>query len=303
MGKHLKFSFGVQQWIDLRSGNLPIAGSKYDAGLRSSWAQFPLAGIAAIALMAWNGDGCFGMSTWRDEKNQRARVRLEKRLSASFPACVLSHALRQPLIPATQRRAVESYWRHRPLLADRLARALAAKTGQPAGWEWRLGSDRESGLPISFRMPPAPYRETAFSRGPGHCGVCGQPVYRLGWHRDLWGDDRPNGNATWHAACVVAWQLWTAPTEHLRTLKLRQNRTCATTGRRLLRSAEVDHRVPLFAVWSEHRSRSWPELLSYWGAANLQVINKPAHLEKCAEEAAQRSRQRFAVANPVANGA
>jgi hypothetical protein len=265
--------------------------------------QFPLAGIAAIALMAWNGDGCFGMSTWRDEKNQRARVRLEKRLSASFPACVLSHALRQPLIPATQRRAVESYWRHRPLLADRLARALAAKTGQPAGWEWRLGSDRESGLPISFRMPPAPYRETAFSRGPGHCGVCGQPVYRLGWHRDLWGDDRPNGNATWHAACVVAWQLWTAPTEHLRTLKLRQNRTCATTGRRLLRSAEVDHRAPLFAVWSAHRSRAWPELLGYWGAPNLQVINKPAHQEKCAEEAAQRSRRRVIVANPVANEA
>ena len=80
--------------------------------------------------------------------------------------------------------------------------------------------------------------------------------------------------------------------EHLRTLKLRQNRTCATTGRRLLRSAEVDHRAPLFAVWSAHRSRAWPELLGYWGAPNLQVINKPAHQEKCAEEAAQRSRRR-----------
>ena len=239
-----------------------------------------------------------------ETRRTRGRLaRLEKRLSASFPACVLSHALRQPLIPATQRRAVESYWRHRPLLADRLARALAAKTGQPAGWQWRLGSDRESGLPISFRMPPAPYRETAFSRGPGHCGVCGQPVYRLGWHRDLWGDGRPNRNAAWHAACVVAWQLWTAPTEHLRMLKLRQNRKCAATGRRLLRSAEVDHRAPLFAVWSEHRSRAWPELLGYWGAPNLQVINKPAHLEKCAEEAAQRSRRRVIVANPVANEA
>ena len=73
------------------------------------------------------------MSTWRDEKNQKARARLEKRLPALFPRPVLAHALRQPLIPPTQRRAVESYWRHRPLLADRLGRSLAAKSGQPAG--------------------------------------------------------------------------------------------------------------------------------------------------------------------------
>jgi hypothetical protein len=125
----------------------------------------------------------------------------------------------------------------------------------------------------------------------------------LGWHCNLWGDDKPNRNATWHAACVVAWQLWTAPAEHLRTLKLRQNRRCATTGRRLLKSAEVDHRVPLFAVWSEHRLRIWPELLAFWGAPNLQVINKAAHLEKCAQEAVERSRRRVAVSDPVVNDA
>jgi hypothetical protein len=238
------------------------------------------------------------MSSWRDEKNQKARARLEKRLSALFPGCVLSHALRQPLIPPTQRRAVESYWRHRPLLADRLARALAARSGQPAGWQWRLGADKEAGLPLSFRMPPAPYREAAFARGPGHCCVCGQPVFRLGWHRDLWGDGRPNRNATWHSACVVAWQLWTAPPSHLKILKLRQGRKCATSGRRLLRTAEVDHRVPLFAVWSEHRSAPWPGLLAFWGAPNLQVINKAAHTEKCAEEAAGRARRRTGGAAP-----
>lgn len=238
------------------------------------------------------------MSTWRDEKNQKARARLESRLSEFFPACVLSHALRQPLIPPTQRRAVESYWRHRPLLADRLARALAAKSGQPAGWQWRLGTDSNSGLPLSFRMPPAPYREAAFARGLGHCCVCGQAVYRLGWHRDLWGDGKPNRNATWHAACVTAWKFWTGPTDFLRMLKLRQKRTCAATGRRLLRTAEVDHRVPLFAVWSEHRSRPWPDLLAFWGAPNLQVINKAAHLEKCAEEAAERSKRRSALSSP-----
>jgi hypothetical protein len=239
------------------------------------------------------------MSTWRDEKNQKARARLEKRLSALFPPCVLAHALRQPLTPPTQRRAVESYWRHRPLLADRLARALAARSGEPAGWQWRLGSAKETGLPLTFRMPPAPYREAAFGRGPGHCCVCGQPIYRLGWHRDLWDDGKPNRNATWHSACVVAWQLWTAPPDHLRILKLRQGRKCATTGRRLLKTAEVDHRVPLFAVWSEHRSKPWPELLAFWGAPNLQVINKAAHLEKCADEAAERATRRSALApNP-----
>jgi len=73
------------------------------------------------------------MPTWRDEKNQKARARLEKRLSALFPRHVLAHAMRQPLIPPTQRRAVESYWRHRPLLADWLGRSLAPKSGQPAG--------------------------------------------------------------------------------------------------------------------------------------------------------------------------
>lgn len=232
------------------------------------------------------------MSSWREERNQKARARLHNRLSDHFPGFVLSHALRQPLTPPTQRRAVESYWRHRPLLADRLARALAAKSGQPEGWQWRLGSGKEEGLPMSFRTPPSPYREDAFSRGAGHCCVCGQPVYRLGWHRDLWNDGKPNKNATWHAACVVAWQLWTAPSDHLRMLKLRQRRKCATTGHRLLRTAEVDHRVPLFTVWWHHRADPWPELLSFWGAPNLQVINRAAHVAKCAEEAAQRSERR-----------
>lgn len=234
------------------------------------------------------------MSTWREERNRTARARLESRLSALFPPCVLLHALRQPLIPPTQRRAVESYWRHHPLLADRLTRALAARSGAPEGWRWQLSREKSSGLPTSFRAPPAPYREAAYSRGPGYCCVCGQPVYRLGWHRDLWGEDRPNRNATWHACCVVAWKLWTSPVDYLRELKLRQGRKCKVSGRRLLKTAEVDHRVPLFAVWSEHRLTPWPQLLAFWGAPNLQVINKAAHVEKCSREAAARAERRAA---------
>src|SRR6476659_5466927 len=59
-------------------------------------------------------------------------------------------------------------------------------------------------------------------------------------------------------------------------------------GRRLWKSADVDHRVPLFRVWSEHRGTPWPELLSYWGLPNLQVINRDVHAAKCALEARDR---------------
>nr|WP_246505066.1 hypothetical protein [Microvirga antarctica] len=234
------------------------------------------------------------MSNWRDERNEKSRVRLARRLSADFPPCVLAHALRQPFTPPTQRRAVESYWRHRPLLADRLCRALAAKSKAPETWTWQLDREAGSGSPISFRTPPAPYREAKYSLGPGHCCVCGQPVYRLGWHIDLWGDDHPNKNATWHAACVVAWEFWAAPTGHLRSLKVRQGRKCPATGKRLLKTSEVDHRTPLFAVWADHRDRPWPELLAFWGAPNLQVINKSAHFDKCAQEASLRAKRRAA---------
>jgi putative tryptophan/tyrosine transport system substrate-binding protein len=42
--------------------------------------------------------------------------------------------------------------------------------------------------------------ERAYMRGPGFCCVCGQPVYRFGWHVDLW-DTGANKNAVWHCAC------------------------------------------------------------------------------------------------------
>ena len=227
------------------------------------------------------------VSPWRAQRNDKARSHLRRSLPDTFPAIVLQHALTQPLVPATPRRAVESYWRHHPLRADMLARALAARSGAPDGWTWRIGEE-DSGLPKSFRAPPAPYREAVHAKGPGFCCVCGQPVFRLGWHRDLWNDERPSGRASWHACCVAAWKLWTAPREHVRSLKARQRRRCMETGRRLLRDAEVDHRVPLFRVWSDYRGHGWPGLLAFWGAPNLQVINRPAHLEKCARESGER---------------
>jgi hypothetical protein len=228
-------------------------------------------------------------SAWRDERNERALARLERSIPEIFPGNVLVHALRRPLLPPTPRRAIESYWRAHPMLADYLARALAARSGAPDGWQWRPDGHKGSGRAASFRSPPAPYREKAFGLGPGHCCICGQPVFRFGWHADLWADSRVNRKATWHAACVTAWKLWSSPSEHDGLLKKRQKRRCGETGTRLLKSVEVDHRTPLFRVWREHRHAQWPELLAFWGSPNLQVVNRPAHAAKCALEAGERA--------------
>src|ERR1700733_7646346 len=185
------------------------------------------------------------MSEWRDEINRKALARLTKALPAIFPPAVLAHALQRRFTPPMPRLAIDSYWRAHPLRADRLARALAARSGAPAGWNWRLGGERKKGLPAPCRRPPAPYREPGYSRGAGFCCVCGQPIYRFGWHTDLW-DTGPNKNAIWHCACVIAWQFWNAPSGEAPLLRRLQGRGCGETGGRLWRRAEIDHRIPLF---------------------------------------------------------
>ena len=64
-------------------------------------------------------------SAWRAERNAKARARLMRHLPDVFPPVVLAHALAKPFVPPTPRRAIESYWRHHPVRADKLARALA----------------------------------------------------------------------------------------------------------------------------------------------------------------------------------
>jgi len=147
----------------------------------------------------------------------------------------------------------------------------------------------EIGATGQFSGAPTPFREPAYTKGPGHCCVCGQPIFRLGWHRDLWGDGRPNQNDTWHSCCVAAWNLWIAPSDHVRHLKVLQKRRCLATGERLIKNAEVDHRFPLFKVWRDYRDTPWPALLAFWGVPNLQVINRSAHVEKCSQEAGERT--------------
>ncbi len=242
--------------------------------------------------------GDLTLSKWQDvraEANRQAVARLTKSLPAAFPAAVLARALACRFVPPTPRLAIDGYWRDHPLRADRLARALAARSGAPDGWRWQLADGRGAGLPASFRSPPAPYRESAHAKGHGFCCVCGQPVFRFGWHVDLW-DRGLNNNASWHGACVVAWQFWNAPSVQAKLLRRLQGRRCRLTNRRLLRAAEVDHTVPLFEVWSRHRRTPWPDLLGYWGLPNLQIINREVHAAKCATESRDRSAARLSAA-------
>jgi hypothetical protein len=228
------------------------------------------------------------MSNWRTAINEKSLARFNKALPDIFPAPVLVHALARRFTPPMPRLAVDSYWRAHPVRADRVARALAARTGAPRAWTWRLGGGKEEGIAASFRVPPTPYRTRRHALGPGFCCICGQPVFRFGWHVDLW-DRGPNRNAAWHAACVVAWDFWTGPTDYARVLRRIQRRRCAVTGARLWKTAEVDHRVPLFRVWRDERDAPWPSLLAFWGVPNLQVINRDVHVGKCADEARTRA--------------
>ena len=83
-----------------------------------------------------------------------------------------------------------------------------------------------------------------------------------------------------------------------RLLRRIQRHRCAQSGKRLWKTAEVDHRVPLFQVWRERRDTAWPELLGFWGLPNLQVINRDIHALKCAGEATYRSRRDVAADAP-----
>ena len=90
------------------------------------------------------------VSKWRTQRNEKARARLTRNLPEVFPKAVLVHALSRPFLPATPRRAVDSYWRYHPIRADKLARALAALRGAPEGWVWRVGIQK---LVFGYHQP------------------------------------------------------------------------------------------------------------------------------------------------------
>ena len=230
------------------------------------------------------------MSNWqvqKAERNRRSFARLARSLPAIFPPVVLARALGRPFIPPTPRLAIESYWGAHPIRADRLARALAGRTGSPKGWTWRISDSPKSGLSATFRMPPTPYREPAHSLGPGYL-LRLRPARLQAWMAQGSAERRSKQNAMWHCACVIAWRFWNTPNSEAGLLRRLQGRRCGQTGGRLWNDAEVDHRIALFLVWRDHRGKAWPKLLSYWGLPNLQVINREAHVAKCAVEARYR---------------
>lgn len=213
----------------------------------------------------------------------------------ALPAPALVHALARRWIPRSARAAVDGYWRAHPLRADRLARALAGRSGAPADWRWTIPEIGRGG----FRLPPLPFRAEN-AAAPGRCVVCGQAVLRYGWHEDLWGDGAPNGRAVWHACCVAAWRFWSAPHGARKLIARVQRHRCGLTGARLWKGAEVDHRIALHEVWRERRDEPYPQLLAYWGVGNLQVVNVAAHVEKSARESGRRAALRAAAVAPSA---
>jgi Histidine kinase len=97
---------------------------------------------------------------------------------------------------------------------------------------------------------------------------------------------------------VTSFAHWNAPNGEAALLRRLQGRRCGQTGGRLWRNAEVDHRLPLFRVWRDYRNEGWPNLLSYWGLPNLQVINRDVHAAKCAIEARDRQVARLLETPP-----
>ena len=161
------------------------------------------------------------MSKWQEEKAERNRqslIRLTGALPRIFPTTVLSRALGHRFLPPTPN------WS-----ADRLEMATGPKPQRRA----------TNDIPNAAGAVP----EQPYSLGPGFCCVCGQPLYRLGWHKDLC-DAGPNKKAVWHCACVVAWQFWNTPNSEAALLRRLQGRRCGQTGGR--RDAEVDHRTHCF---------------------------------------------------------
>ena len=145
-------------------------------------------------------------------------------------------------------------------------------------------------LPRSFRVPPAPYREPGFALGPGSCCICGQPIYRLGWHRDLWSDGKPNVRAKWHACCVAAWKavdLAQRPRGHLACAPapaLRRHRRASASEQRRSITARPCSRFG--ATIGKPRG---PRSSGFGACRTCQAINRPAHTLKCAAEARDRA--------------
>jgi hypothetical protein len=193
------------------------------------------------------------MSKWLDEKaerNRQALACLSKKLPAIFPPAVLARALSRPFIPPTPRLVIG-------LILARTSdscRSISACSGGPqrgTGWldvaAW--------GRPRELVTTDLPNAARAVSRT--HLRERSRLLLRV----------RP-ARLSLRLACRSVGQRRQqerdTPSGEVRLLRRLQAGRCGQTGRRLWKSAEVDHRVPLFRVWSEHRDVPWPKLLDFW---------------------------------------
>lgn len=176
----------------------------------------------------------------------------------------------------TPRDLVDRYFRSHPRRTDRLAILLATKTGAPCGWSWeRHIEDMQTRFwsrNFSFRQPPVPWQRHT---GVGRCCLCGQPIYRFGWHQPWGGWKVTSDKAGWHAVCKTAYLRWLNP------------------GHGIAAGHEADHFIPLYRVYRElGRTGRWPDILWYWSTFNIQILTTEEHQRKSAREAGERARFR-----------
>jgi hypothetical protein len=209
---------------------------------------------------------------WLRLRNKGAAARLLAAVPAHFPKPVLRHALAARWIPELPSRAVEFYWR-----ATR-----CAPIGLP-GRSPAAAARRRAGTGARARASGRRRRRTATRALPGGRGIAAFAASRC---------SALAGTAILPAPAARAAGSGTRPAS--------RRGSSGTRGRRLLRGAEVDHRVPLFQVRRERQDLAWPDLLTFWGAPNLQVVNRAAHVAKCSAETAERARLRAAAQLPAA---
>ena len=158
----------------------------------------------------------------------------------------------------------------------------AAARGTPIAFALGLRGRRSV-----FGRPQPRFANRAIRRAPAIVVCAGSLYFVSAGIATFWGDGRPNQNATLHSCRVAAGNLWIAPSDHVRHLKVLQKRRCLATANgcsRMPRSITTFPCSRSGEIIAIHRGlHCWPS-----GVPNLQVINRSAHVEKCAQEAGER---------------
>jgi hypothetical protein len=153
----------------------------------------------------------------------------------------------------------------------------------------------------------------------GKCPVCQLPRYAGGAWWESAGPSRKG--AYWHKACLDAFTNWTRYSVLGSYLAARQGWVCPETGLPLrvtverqhpisgepivghyIIAIEVDHIDPLWRIRAQADQYKWPDVLRFWGIANLQALTPQGHTIKTKREAAERAafkRRDYAVASLV----